>query len=382
MTGDAQRESVTAPRRSAMDLGDVRRHHLSLVLETLLRDGKQSRAQLAQRIGLTKATVSALVTDLLDRGLVEEREVRRSGAVGRPGTDVAPAGWSIGALGLQVDIDFVAVCLVDLYGVVRASERRAVRNAGVRPQVVLDRLNDVALSVQQRPETREVRLVGAGVAFPGVVDPSTREILVAPNLGWREVDLRDYPDHTDIHITVDNEANLAAQGELRYGVARDLRSFVYVSGGVGVGGAVVLGGEIVRGAHGFAGELGHVMVDPRGPQCACGAKGCLEVYVGTGHMVKPARAARALATALRTVVHLTDPEAIVLGGSLAQLPEIVDRLEQLVNEETLSGRGRPVTVRRGQLGTDAAIIGAASSVLDAVVADPTIVPATAGAQSA
>jgi predicted NBD/HSP70 family sugar kinase len=380
MTASAQRAPSEVGRRAAMDFGDVRRHHLSLVLETLLRDGKQSRAQLAQRIGLTKATVSALVADLLERDLVQEHEIRRSGAIGRPGTDIGPSGGSIGALGLQIEPDSIAACLVDLYGVIRVRERRQTRNQCSRPKAVLDRLFDVALSVLGHPDATGIRCVGASVAIPGLVDPSTRQVLVAPNLGWRDVDLRDYPDNTDLVIQVDNEANLAARGELRYGAARDLRSFVYLSGGIGVGGAVVLDGDLVRGVNGYAGELGHVMVDPRGPQCACGAKGCLEVYVGAGHAATPSRAARALATALRPVVHVVDPQAVILGGSLAE-SAVAGRLFDRLNSVTLAGRQHPVEVRCSQLGPDAAIIGAASSVLDAVVADPTVVPVHAAAQA-
>jgi predicted NBD/HSP70 family sugar kinase len=365
-----------------MELTDVRRHHLSLVLETLLRDGDQSRAQLAQCTGLTKATVSALVGELLERGLVEEREIRRSGAVGRPGTDVAPATWSVGALGLQIDVDFGAACLVDLSGEIRVHERRAARNEGAPPKAVLDRVHRLARSVLQKADELGVRCIGSALAIPGLVDPATREILLAPNLGWRGVDLSRRLAGPGLVVAVDNEANLAARGELRHGVARDLRSFVYVSGGVGVGGAIVLDGALVRGVHGFAGELGHVMVDPRGPHCACGARGCLEVYVGAAHTTTARRAARALATALRSVVHLVDPEAVILGGSLADDPEVAELLRTFLNEETLAGGQQPVEVRRSALGADAALVGAASAVLDTVVADPTIVPATADARSA
>jgi predicted NBD/HSP70 family sugar kinase len=232
------------------------------------------------------------------------------------------------------------------------------------------------------PAAARIRCVGAAVAIPGLVDPEAGEILVAPNLGWRDVTLPARIADTGLPFGVDNEANLAAQGELRYGSARDLQSFVFVSGGIGVGGAVVVDGELVRGAHGTAGELGHVMVDPRGPVCACGARGCLEVYVGTGHAVKPARAVEALATALRPVVHLVDPQAVILGGALAASAAIADGLALELNARTLAGARRPVEIRRSALGTDAAILGAASTVLDTVVTDPSIVPAIAGAQSA
>jgi predicted NBD/HSP70 family sugar kinase len=145
---------------------------------------------------------------------------------------------------------------------------------------------------------------------------------------------------------------------------------------------VVVDGELVRGAHGVAGELGHVMVDPRGPVCACGARGCLEVYVGTGHTVKPKRAIEALATALRPVVHLVDPQAVILGGALADSSEIADGLALALNTRTLAGARRPVEIRRSALGAGAAAVGGASRALDRVLADPTLVPELAASQSA
>lgn len=369
-----------ARRRAAMDLGDVRRHHLSLVLESLLRDGSQSRAQLAQHIGLTKATVSALVTDLLDRGLVEEREAQRSGQAGRPGIAVGATGGSVGALGLQIDVDRVAACVVDLHGDIRVAQHRPTDNRDVEPAAALALVREVGRSVRDRAERDGMWLAGGTLAIPGLVGPSPNEVLVAPNLGWHSVDLADHLARPGaLFDSLDNEATLAAQGEARHGVARDLRTFVYVSGGVGVGGAIVLDGQLMRGTHGFAGELGHVMVDPKGPRCACGARGCLEVYVGAEHVGDPhptttRRTAKALAVALRSVVHLVDPEAVVLGGTLAADPEVAGLLQPLLNAETLAGRETPVDVRRSELGADAALVGAATRVLDRVIADPTLVP--------
>jgi predicted NBD/HSP70 family sugar kinase len=356
-----------------MDLSAVRRHHLSMALEHLLHNGPSSRADLARNLGVTKATTSALITDLLTRDLVEEQAAHPSGRVGRPGVDVAAAAWSVGALGLEVNVDYVSAAIIDLEGEIRVRYRRDGDNANARPSQVLRRLREVATRAMGESARSGIRCVGGALAVPGLVEPASRALFVAPNLHWLDVDLTHSALHLGIELGVDNEATLGALAELRYGAGRDLTSFVYVSGGFGVGGGIVIDGRVVRGANGFAGELGHVVVDPRGPRCACGSRGCLEVFVRGGANRGEAMA-RALATALRSVVHVADPQAVVLGGTLGTSCDLVERVAAHLREETLGGRWRPCEVRRSALGTDAAVVGAATTVLDAVVADPTLVP--------
>jgi len=359
-----------------MDLGAVRRHHLSMLLESLLHEGPASRANLARRIGVTKATTSALVADLAARGLVSEGGTRSEGRSGRPGVEVGAAGWSVGALGLQIEVDRVVACIVDLARTVRIEHRVDGDNRRTDPARVLARVEAVAKHALADARAAGIRCVGGALAVPGLVDPSTRALFVAPNLHWLDVDLT-WLDHAlGFELGVDNEANLGALAELRVGAAIGLRTFVYVSGGVGIGGGLVLDGALVRGVHGFAGELGHVVVDPHGPLCACGSRGCLEAYVGSDSGASPEEVAQALTVALRSVVHLVDPQAIILGGDLAASPEVAEHVAEQLRHETLGGRWRPCEVRRSLLGPDAAAIGAAATVLDATVADPTLVPSS------
>ena len=368
-----------------MDLTDVRRHHLSLVLELLLRDGPLSRAELSRRLGLTKATTSALAVDLLDRELVEEQAARLPGRVGRPAVAVAAAASSVGALGLEINVDSVAAGIVDLAGTISVRHRRDGDYHRAGPPRVFDHLRAVADAALRDAARQQIRIVGAALAVPGLVDPVSRSLLVAPNLHWHDLDLTVRNAEAAFAVAVDsidNEATLGALAELRHGAGRALSSFVYVSGGVGIGGGIVIDGRLVHGAHGFAGELGHVVVDSRGPRCECGARGCLEVYVGAVATASTQQAARALATALRSVVHLLDPQAVILGGRLADSDDLAPRLAALLQQETIGGRWRPVEVRRSPLGADAALLGAATTVLDTVVADPTLVTRRAAAQSA
>lgn len=353
-----------------MDLSDVRRHHLSLVLERLVRDGPRSRARLVAETGLTKATMSNLVADLLDRGLVEELETEGPRRVGRPAIDVAVTGARVGGLGLQVDVDHVDACVVDLTGGVRIHHRADGDNRERSSRRVLQGLRTLARRTLADAERLGIGCVGATLALPGLVDPATGTLFVAPNLHWLgehgmnpALALRLPPT---LPLRTDNEANLGALAELRFGAGRLLSSFVYVSGGVGIGAGIVLDGQLARGVHGFAGEIGHIVVDPGGPVCACGTRGCLETTD---------RSPAALAAALRSVVHVLDPEAVVLGGTFADRGDaFAADVAAVLHDSTLGARWHPCAVLRSQLGADAALVGAATAALDVVLTDPTVVP--------
>lgn len=368
---------MTGPA-ATMGVGDVRRHHLSVVLGHLVRNGPRSRAALAQETGLTKATVSLLIADLLGRDLVAELDTPRGGRVGRPATDVAASGRGIGGLGLEIDVDRVAAAVIDLTGEVRAQRVLSRDNRSVGSDRVIERLRTVTHEVLAEADAAGIACIGATLALPGLVDPGTGTLFVAPNLHWFDADVVAATARlgipSSLSVAVDNEANLAALAELRAGAGQGLSSFVYVSGGIGIGAGIVLDGRLVRGAHGFAGEIGHIVVDPSGPRCACGARGCLETIAGADGAGSPDQIATALATALRSVVHLIDPQAILLGGRFAAPGDdlaaaVGDRLQAM----TLGARWSPCEVRPAALGAEATLVGAATVALDAVLADPTVV---------
>lgn len=362
-----------------MDLSDVRRHHLSLVLRSLIDTGPRSRAALAQETGLTKSTVSSLVSDLLQRALVEELDTPKGGRVGRPATEISASGRGVGGLGLAIDVDSVSATVLDLTGRVRAHLNLEVDNGGASSGQVIERLREITAAVLGASEAQGIWCAGGTLAVPGLVDPATGKLFVAPNLHWFEADLTAAVDRLGPlgarAVTFDNEANLGALAELRAGAGRGRSSFVYVSGGRGVGAGIVLDGRLVRGGHGFAGELGHLIVDPGGEACTCGARGCLETVAGLRSGADEGAVATALATALRSVVHLIDPEAIVLGGTFARRgPSFAASIQDQLAASTLGARWSPCAVTPAHFTNDAALTGAATVALDAVLDDPSIVP--------
>jgi predicted NBD/HSP70 family sugar kinase len=366
----------------------VRRHNRALVLRTVAADEPVSRARIAARTGLTRGTVSSLVDELLAAGLVAELAAARGGA-GRPASPLQLNRSGPAGLGIEIGVDGVAACVVDLGGAVRA--HRAARSDH------RDRLPDVGLAAAAALAAEVVAaaglpVAGVGVALPGVLAGAVLER--APNLPrWQDVDVAARigavlaPVVGAVPVTPGNEADLAALAE--YWTAAGPADFLYVSGGIGVGAGIVLGGRLFGGAGGRAGELGHVVVDPAGPACSCGGRGCLEGVAGLEALCRAAgvadldalataartdpgvactltAAGRALGVALGGALNLLDLPAVVLGGAYPRLgPALRTAVEKEIARRVVWRS--PIRVATSTLGPDAALNGAATSVVRAVV---------------
>ncbi|WP_432074629.1 ROK family protein [Streptomyces wuyuanensis] len=382
----------------------MRRRNLSLVLHAVAAEGPLSRAAVAGRIGLTRAAVSSLVDELVRAGLLMELGREQSGGVGRPGSALSLSDRGPAGVGAEIGVDHLSVAAVDLRGKVRARATAEGDNRGRPPEPVLKELGALLRRVGEAVHGEGLRPAGVAVAVPGLVARDTRTVVRAPNLGWWDVDpaavLPCGPQ-----LTVDNEANLGALAELWIGGNPAPRDFVHVSAEIGIGAAVVVDGRLLRGAHGYAGELGHVPVRPEGPRCACGGRGCLEQYAGEEAVLRAAgltttgrpvrlladraaagdpdvlRALRgagaALGIALAGAVNLLDPRAVVLGGALSRLsPWLLPSLERELSRRTAEAARPTVTV--SGLGSDGPLLGAAHSVIRAVLDDPASYTGAAG----
>jgi predicted NBD/HSP70 family sugar kinase len=374
----------------------LRDHNLGLALRLIAGSPDPiSRAQIAQSTGVTRATASALAEELLAGGLLIERALPPTSRSGRPasGLELAPAGP--GGLGIEINVDYVATTVVDLTGHVVHHEVHPGDQRLLAPDAVLQAAGRAAAEAAR---SVGLQLAGVAVAVPGLV--SGGRVLLAPNLGWTNVDvlhgLRQERRLDGVPTTVGNEASFAALGE----VSGSSQDFVHVTGEIGIGAGIVVGGSLYAGRHGWAGELGHVPVDPSGPRCRCGATGCLEVYAGQDALLRTAgrpgdplatvadltaragradpqaltalqEAASALGQALSGAINLLDLDEVVLGGCYSALarwvvPGITAELERRVLWSSL----RPVRVRASEYGQEAAARGAARSVITRLLSEP------------
>jgi predicted NBD/HSP70 family sugar kinase len=389
----------------AASAGDVRRRNLSLVLRQVAERGPRSRATLASETGLNKSTVSSLVAELTELGLVRESGHERPGAVGRPAQKVEldPDGPFV--LGLEINVDYLAVRAAGLDGEARDEAFIASDNRE-EPELVLDRLERLARELLERAFARGRTPAATTLAVPGIVDRDGR-LAVAPNLHWEDVALPALLSAELGPVAVDNEANLGALAELAEGAGRELSDFVYLSGEVGIGAGIVIGGELLRGARGFSGEVGHLTIDPYGPPCPCGSRGCLERLAGQEAMLRlagwdrrlrgegprpewpgamlaeSARAGRqktlealsqvghVLGSAVASVVNLLNPQAVVLGGYFAPLTEwLREPIEMELHRRLLAGDGSGCHVFAARTGGEAAVRGAVAASRRRALADP------------
>ena len=382
---------------------DVRRTNLAVLLRHLHLDGPLRRAELTDRSGLTRSTVAALVGELARLGAVEQSA---AGAVstlgstppgrGRPSPVVRPCPRGAQVLAAEVRVDQVEVALVGLGGAVLRRTSRPLPD--LAPEGAADL---VAEAVADLAAAAPGRVLGLGVAVPGVTRHRDGAVRFAPNLSWRDVALgrmlATRLPGTDVQVVNDGDAGVLAE-HLR-GVARGCDDVVFLEGEVGVGSGVVVDGRPLAGAGGYAGELGHIAVaGPGGRRCRCGAAGCWETEIGLDAIaralgLRPDVARRTLVEALRTagpdevhrlepvaqhlgaglatVVNVFNPSLIVLGGLLRDLyPCVADEVRRTMVRGALAAPVEQVRLALPELGGDAVLLGAAEAVWHRVLLDP------------
>lgn len=349
---------------------DARRHHRALILQRLFAEGPRSRADLARSTALTRVTVSDLVAELIDDGLVAELGAPAESRVGKPPILVGlrDDATHIVTLDLSVD-DLITGAVVTLAGEVRSRAEQSLGGAKGEAAVAL-----VHTLTRRLLESTGARVIGIGVGSPGVVDDDGT-VVDAPNLGWTDVRLADgLAAAFDLPVYVANDANTAVLGEHTYGEAGE-GGLMLLRVGTGVGAGLVLEGALLHGHRGAAGEIGHVVVDPAGERCACGRTGCLETVVAVPHVRArlEASADRAATLAgvgeqlggvLAPVVGTLNLHELVLSGPVELLDgPLLDATDRVIRERTMPVSGEGLVVRTSTLGDDVVLLGAAVLVL-------------------
>lgn len=395
----------------------VRRHNLSLVLRLLATQGPRSRAGVAATTGLTRATVSSLVADLIDRGLVKEVGPESDQRVGRPATLLQLDGSGVVTLGLELDVGFTSVLANDLAGETVYQRRRPLSGASTAFDDLLPILVKELRRAIDAVEASGRRVAGLTVAVPGITDVDRGVVVLAPNLGWRNVPLRERLIDglgREMPIGLDNEANLGALAEFRSGAVAGTPHLVYVLAVNGVGAGVIIDGSVFRGASGAAGEVGHTTVQPRGLPCACGSAGCWETTVGlrallfdavpdlaagllrdrrlspeakVAPVVSRAKAnnpialkglkkfGRWLGVGLANIVDSFNPQVIVLAGFLPEVaPWVMPAAMASLKANSLIESAAQCRVELSTLGFTAGALGCTIHASERLFADPTLVP--------
>ncbi|WP_191089579.1 MULTISPECIES: ROK family transcriptional regulator [Paenibacillus] len=364
----------------------VKKINKSLVLRTIRGASPLSRTRVSQLTGLNKATVSNLVAELCEDKLVIEAGPGESSGGRKP----LMLHFNEGAgcvIGMELRVKEVAGVLCDFGGHILQEREAALPSH--RPEEVLETLIALGRELTGLAPATPHGLVGIGIGVPGMVDEDGL-ILLAPNLGWESVDLKSGLERAfGVPVTIDNEANAGAQGELNYGEARGVRHLLYISAGSGIGSGIIIGGELYKGARGYAGETGHMTIEAQGRSCSCGNRGCWELYASektyddadlpartTGGLTRLAAAGDAVAAGhfarigeylgigITNLINSFNPELIVIGGPLSEAREwLGEPLRRVVSERTLPYHKRELTIAFSKLGSRGTMIGAGIAAL-------------------
>jgi predicted NBD/HSP70 family sugar kinase len=376
---------------------DMRRSNRSVLLTSIYRDGPLSRFELGQQTSLSAASVSNLVGELLDEGVVEEAGAVESDG-GRPRVllRVAPTfGYVVGA---EVGETRVRVELFDLAMKVLSTMVYPIETPKPDPALAVKYVLAGLQAVLDEAQIEPDQVLGMGVAVAGVVEGPADAVVHAQTLGWDAVPLGALlAAKTDIPIQVDNGANTLGQAEMWFGAGRGATDAVVALVGSGVGAALVTGGSSYRGTRSSAGEWGHTTIMYGGRACRCGAQGCLEAYVGAEGVLDRYRLARGLESAsgdeeaafnelldaadaspvaakvvedtigylgagFANLVNLFNPERIVLGGWSGLLlgERYLPELREAVGRHALRQPFAQVSIELCELGRDAVAMGAAT----------------------
>ncbi|MFP3916386.1 ROK family transcriptional regulator [Lysinibacillus telephonicus] len=263
----------------------VKKKNKELVLRTITSLAPLSRADIAQNSGLNKATVSSLVNELIDEEFIYESGPGESSGGRRPVMLLfnERAGYSIG---IDIGVNYILGVVTDLMGNIIFEKNITVRNLSFKEHISLVK-ETIHILIQNTPQSR-YGVIGIGIGVPGIVDKSGK-VLHAPNLNWKDVNLKEILEQEfDYPITIENEANAGAYGEMRFGVGQDCTNILYVSNGIGIGLGIILNGELYRGINGYAGESGHMVIVANGEKCTCGNLGCWEAYASEHALLKNA----------------------------------------------------------------------------------------------
>jgi predicted NBD/HSP70 family sugar kinase len=361
----------------------VKKNNTLLVFQTITNEEPISRADIAQQTGLNKATVSSLVNELLSKDLVYESGPGESSGGRRPVLlhYNVNAGYSIG---IDLGVNYILGVVTDLKGKILLEKTVKVNEHTFLD--VIEQIKQVINSlIKDLPQT-PYGIIGIGLGIPGIVDKQG-EIRVAPNLGWKNCDIKTLLEKEfQVPVIIENEANAGAYGEKQFGVGQDYKNIVYVSAGIGIGVGLILNNELYQGLHGFSGEMGHMVINMNGVPCSCGSKGCWEAYASEHALLKRAGSDSTLESlidkaqnqdekaialfketgqyigyGINNIINTFNPEQIIIGNRLAMAQTLIKQsMLDIIYSHSLSFQQQDLQISFSKHSTHSAALGVAA----------------------
>lgn len=392
----------------------VKQHNLHVILLSLLYEPILSRSQLAKRTNLSNTTVTNLIAELIEQGIVKEKtttdgEQGELRPVGRPRTSICLEPDARFVIGIHIGVGTIRMAITNLRAEI-VDNQFLKFDIKAPTEEVLEKVVTTAEAVIARSGIDRDRILGVGVGASGLVDFTTGVNVYAPNLDWHDVSLREHlQKELQLSVIVDNNVRSMSMGETYFGAGRGVDSVAFVYGRIGVGAGLTFKGQVFRGSSKGAGEIGHnAMLLQGGEPCRCGNRGCLETLVSESAILREAEkiikeepkgilatlidenkdnsaidcvfdAARQgdenvrklleergcyLGVALANLINLFNPELILLGGIFSRGEDLfIKPITQTIQQRAFGEMGRNVRVQATSFGWKAGVIGAAALAL-------------------
>lgn len=266
----------------------LKAYNEAVILDLIRINRSISKAELSQITGLSPTAIGVITSSLMEKGYIHETGTGESRGGRKPVLlELKPGAFY--SIGIDLDLNYINLVLLDMSGMV-------VSNASDRmphPPAVDKAVEKIGNAIQKMLAKLSIgfdRLLGIGISVAGFVDSETKKIILAPNLGWENVDIREHLSRfSRVPVYVENEAMASAIYESWMGSCQDIADFVCINLESGIGAGIFIDGRPYRGANGSAGEVGHIVVDENGPKCGCGNYGCLETVASPASMVEKAK---------------------------------------------------------------------------------------------
>lgn len=367
----------------------VKEGNKSLVLDKIKYNSPISRASVASQVGLNKGTVSSLVNDLLEEHLIYESGPGQSSGGRRPVMLLfnEKSGYSIG---IDLGVNYLLGVLTDLKGNIHIEKQMTFKNLSYE-DIEIKLFETIDFLLTSTPECPH-GVIGIGVGVPGIVDKDSN-ILLAPNLNWRNVNLKAVlQDRYALPIIIENEANAGAYGEKQFGAGKEFENVIYVSAGIGIGVGLILNGSLYKGFNGFSGELGHMTIQAGGAKCRCGNEGCWELYASEQALLRQAekldipadmqdleglvilaesgnekviklfeQAGDYLGIGINNIINIFNPQQVIIGNRLAYSKKwLKESLNKRVTNQALWFQQNNLQIDFSELSTRSTALGVAA----------------------
>ncbi|MDD3840480.1 MAG: ROK family transcriptional regulator [Clostridia bacterium] len=380
----------------------LKKYNQAQILNMIRVHEEISRSGLSKVTGLSPTAIGGIVSELIEKEYIHEVGTGQSKGGRRPMLlKLRPDSYY--SIGVDIAVDYINIVLIDSTGQLKYKEALSMRNPVVFDDVV-QKLYELVLQMMEMYKLKQERLLGLGISVPGLIDAQTDKVMLAPNLGWEDVDLKSriHEMFWGVPIYVENESRASAIYESWIGACQNIKNFVCINIESGIGAGIFAGGKLYKGVCGSAGEIGHITVDENGPKCGCGNYGCLETLASMKSMVEKAKrmvrqgsstllnnvedveditidmlveaarnhdqiamnilteSARYLGIAISYIINTLNPSKIVLGKEFVKYSDLVmDQIKGVASRKSLSFPANKVEIVASEIGRGSSAIGAA-----------------------